>query len=182
MKKIAYTLIMVWVAATMLQAEGGDPVKKLYRKFKKQDQVFNIVLPGILVRTCVGMARPFIHDPEAKAGLKIARKIRGIRVLSDEGNNITEADAKHLISQLRKNRKLEPLLITCDKGAQTWIMGNVKRNRLKRLVVVTYNEDGFTMVSVRSRLKMKHVNDLIRKLNKKMKKENRKPIEAPPVA
>jgi len=173
MKKLIYSLLFVFCSITLAQA-GGDPIKKFYRKHKKKDQVFNIALPGILTRTCVGLARIFVHDEEAKAGLKLAKKVKGIRVLVDKGQQVSKAAGKMLIRDLREQGSMETLVSVRENGNHTYVMGKVKGNKIKKIVVINFSEDQFTMVAVKSRLKMKHVNQLLNVLQKKKKKEKAK--------
>jgi len=173
MKKLIYSLLFLFCSITIAQA-GGDPIKKFYRKYKKKDQVFNIALPGILTQTCVGLARIFVHDEEAKAGLKLAKKVKGIRVLVDNGHHVSKAAGKTLIRDLRTQGDMETLVSVRENGNHTYVMGKVKGNKIKKIVVITFADDQFTMVAVKSRLKMKHVNRLINVLQKKKKKAKAK--------
>lgn len=170
MKKLIYTLVLIFCSVTLLQA-GGDPIRKFYRKYKKREQVFNIAIPGLLTRTCVGVARIFVHDEEAKEGLKLARKMKGFRVLVDNGHQVPRAAGKGLIRELRTQKNMETLISVREKGSQTVIMGQIKGKKIKKIVVVTFSEDSFTMVAVKSRLKVKHVNRLINVLQKKQKRK-----------
>lgn len=170
MKKLTYSLFLIFCSITIAQA-GGDPIKKFYRKYKKGDQVFNIALPGVLTRTCIGVARIFVHDEEAKAGLKLAKKAKGIRVLVDNGHQVPKAAGKSLIRELREKSSMETLVSVRENGNHTVIMGKVKGKKIKKIVVITFSEDQFTMVAVKSRLKIKHVNELIKVLQSKQKKK-----------
>ena len=176
MKRILYALIFLFGSITMAQA-NGDPIKKFYRKYKKRDQVFNITLPGVLTRTCIGLARIFVHDEEAKAGLKLARKMKGIRVLVDNGHQISKAAGKALVSDLRSQSNMETLVSVRENGNLTVIMGQMKGKKIKKIVVVSFAEGHFTMVAVKSRLKIKHVNQLIKVLQKRQERKKDKEKE-----
>jgi len=173
MKKLIHTLVFIFCFITIAQA-GGDPIKKFYKKYKKRDQVFNIAIPGVLTRTCVGIARIFVHDDEAKEGLKLARKMKGVRVLVDNGHQVPKAAGKELIRNLRAQSHMEPLVSVREKGKHTVIMGQIKGKKIKKIVVVTFSEDQFTMVAAKSRLKIKHINRLIKVLQKKQRKKKAK--------
>ncbi len=173
MKKLLYSFILIFCSITIAQA-GGDPIKKFYRKYKKKDQVFNITLPGVLTRTCVGIASLFVHDKEARAGLKLARKAKGIRVLVDEGQQVSKAAGKALIRDLRQKGNMEQLVAIKDDGNYTVIMGKINGKKIKKIVVINFSEDQFTMVAIKSRLKMKHINKMLKALQRKSRKEKAK--------
>ncbi len=179
MKKIIYPLILVFIFCSISIAQaGGDPVKKFYRKHKHKDHVFNITLPEVLTRTCVGIARIFTKDEEAKEGLKLAKKMKGIRVLVDNGNQVAKAAGKELIRDLESKGHMERLISVRENGSHIVIMGQIKGEKIKKIVVVTFAEGQFTMVAAKSRLKIKHVNQLIKVLQKKQEKgQNQKEKE-----
>lgn len=177
MKKLIYSLILIFCSITIAQA-GGDPIKKFYRKYKKKDQVRNIALPGVLTRTCVGIASIFVHDKESRAALKLARKAKGIRVLVDEGHQIPKSAGKALLRELRKKNNMEPLITIRDNGNHTVIMGKIKGDKIKKIVVVNFSDDEFTMVAVKSRIKVKDINKMLRVYQRKNRKENKKEEKA----
>ena len=150
MKKIIYAFLLIFCSITIAEA-GGDPIKKFYRKYKKKDEVFNIALPGVLTRTGVGIARMFTKDEDAKAGLKLAKKMKGIRVLVDNGQQVSMDEGKLLIKELRQQGNLETLIASRENGNHTVIMGELKEDKVKKIVVVTFAEDHFTMVAAKSR-------------------------------
>jgi len=174
MKKITYSLILVFCCSVTLAQAGGDPVKKFYRKYKKKDQVRNIYLPGILTRTGVGIARAFVKNNEAKAGLKLAKKMKGLRVLVDNGHQISKAERKSLIRDLMRQGKMETIVRVRDGDSYTVIMGQIKNKKIKEIVIINIGEDEFTMVAAKSRLKVKHINRLLRSLQKKKRKERKR--------
>jgi len=176
MKRILYALIILFGFVTIAEA-SGDPIKNFYRKYKKRDQVFNIALPGVLTRTCIGMARIFVHDEEAKAGLKLARKMKGIRLLVDNGHQIPKAAGKALIKDLGSQSNMETLVSVRENGNYTVVMGQIKGKKIKKIVVIAFEEGHFTMVAVKSRLKIKHVNQLIKALQKRAQKKKDKQKE-----
>lgn len=159
MKNLWILVALVCFSISLLDAQN-KPIRKFYRKFKKKENVSNIALPGIVVRTGVGIASWFVKEEEEKQALKLAKKVKGIRVLSDEsGRFITRSDMKNLAMELQAQRKsFEPLMIVREKGSLVYLLGRIKRNKIKQLVILTHEEGEATMVSVKSRLKMKHLN------------------------
>lgn len=175
MKKTIYSLLLIFCSITIAQA-GGDPVKKFYRKYKKRDQVFNIALPGILTQTSVGIARLFTRDKEARAVLKLARKMKGVRVLVDKTQQVPNSAARSLMNDLRAQGKMETLMVSRENGEQTWVMGNIKGDKVKKIVVVVFANDQFTMVAAKSRMKVKDVNRLIKVLQKNEEQEKERGV------
>jgi hypothetical protein len=173
MKKIIYSLILIFCSITIAQA-GGDPIKKFYRKYKKQKNVRNIALPGVLTRASIGIASLFIRDPEVKAGLKVARKVRGIRVLVDEGHQVPKSAGQALIRELQQKNNMEQLVTVREDGNYTVVMGQIKGKKIKKIVVVNFSEDQFAMVAVKSRIKVKHINKMIKAFQRKERKRKKK--------
>ena len=166
MKKIIYAFLLIFCSITVAEA-SGDPIKTFYREYKKKDQVFNITLPGLLTTPCVGIARMFTKDKDVKAGLKLAKKMKNVRVLVDNGQQVTLAAGKNLIKDLRRQGNLETLIAMRENDSHTVIMGQLKGDKVKKIVVITFKEDEFMMVAANSRLKIKDVNHLIYVLENK---------------
>lgn len=173
MKKLIYSLILIFCSITIAQA-GGDPIKKFYRKYKKGKDVHNIALPGVLTRTCVGIASVFVQDKEIKAALKVARKVKGVRVLVDEGHQVPKAAGKGLIRELQQKNNMESLLTVRENGNYTVIMGQIKGEKIKKIVVINFSEDQFAMVAVKSRIKVKDINKMLKVFQRKKRKEKKK--------
>ena len=181
MKKLTYSLILIFCSITIAQA-GGDPIKKFYRKYKKRDQVRNIALPGFLTQTGVAIANIFVRDKETKAVLKLARKAKGIRVLVDEGHQVPKSAGKALIRELRQKNNMEQLVTVREDGNYTVIMGQIKGKKIKKVVVINFSEDEFTMVAVKSRIKVKDINKMIKVFKRMERKEEKKEKKKGPLA
>jgi len=149
MKKIIYAFLLIFCSITVAEA-SGDPIKKFYREYKKKDQVFM-----------------FTKDEDVKAGLKLAKKMKNVRVLVDNGQQVPLAAGKNLIKDLRLQGNLETLIAMRKNGSHTVIMGQLKGDKIKKIVVITFAEDEFTMIAAKSRLKIKDVNHLIYVLENK---------------
>ena len=115
----------------------------------------------------MGIARMFTKDKDVKAGLKLAKKMKNVRVLVDNGQQVPLAAGKNLVKDLRLQGNLETLIAMRENDSHTVIMGQLKGDKVKKIVVITFTEDEFMMVAAKSRLKIKDVNHLIYVLENK---------------
>lgn len=143
-----------------------DPGQGFYRDFKRTEGVINLKLPGWLVWLGGGLAYHSVKDPETRAVLQLAQKVRGIRFLySETAAGIAPEALSGLHHQLERGG-YEPLIQIRDEDTQISISGKIKGPTFDRLVVLIRDGEEFVFLQAKSRLKAKHIAQLIRKLRK----------------
>lgn len=146
-------------------AAQNMPISNFYDKYKYEENTTKISLPGWIVRFGAWIARKSADDPETKETLKLAKKIRFLRVLQIEDSNpVSAKDIKRLTRKLER-RRYEPLLYIRDGGTRTQVMVKERNGRIKNFFLLTQDDESFTMVSLKMNLHIKHVNKVIRMLN-----------------
>lgn len=181
MKKLWILVMMLLFCVLCVEAQNRH-IRKFYRKYKKKENVENIVLPGFVIRTGGMIARWVVKEPEEKQALKLLKKMKGVRVLTDDhGQHIGRNDVRLLAARLNQSKRFEPLMMVREKGAVMYLFGRLKGEKIKQIVVLTHEEGGATLVSVKARLKMKHLNQFLRMMQDDFDlPEEVVPAEAPP--
>lgn len=176
-------LIFLFQIPFVAQSQNRS-IKNFYHKYKKTEGTRNAVIPGFLIWLATGIANESIGDePEAKIALKFAKKFKTMRflVMEDE-NHVTQEDFQKLMSGAKK-ANYEELISVKRNGEYIQILGRGKNDKLKNLLVLVSAEDSFMMMSMKTKIKTKHLNRLINdliKLDKVQKKIKKKEQEALP--
>ncbi len=141
------------------------PISNFYDKYKYEENTTKISLPGWIVRFGAWIGRKAADDPETKETLKLAKKIRFLRVLQIEDSNpVTTKDVKRLTRKLER-RRYEPLLFIREGSMRTQVMVKERNGLIRNFFLLTQEDDSFTMVSLKMRLHVRDVNKVIRMLN-----------------
>lgn len=178
-------LLFILMLPFCTQAQNRS-IKNFYHKYKRSENTTNFVLPGFLVWFGTGIANEITDDEEAKLFLKFAKKFKTMRLLvMEEGNVVTAEDYKKLVQGARSSN-YEELISIKDKGQDIRIMGRGKKDKLKNLLVLVSSEDGFVMMNMKTKIKVKDLNRLVNELMKldkvksKIKKAEEEETPPPP--
>ena len=165
MKNLLLLSIFLFSIPLSQQAQNRA-VRNFYHKYKKTEGTRNFVLPGFLIWFATGVANEIVDEPEAKVALKFAKKFKTMRLLAMEDvNHVTAEDYNKLISGVKKKNYEELISV-------------------KNLLILVSEEDTFTMMSMKTKIRTKDLNRLINdlmkleKVRQKVKKEEEP--EAPP--
>lgn len=141
---------------------------RLYWKYKDFDGAIAITVPGWLIHT----GSWFLDE---KKDRKMIRKVRKARVLvfEDRDNPITIRDMLRFRTKAQR-RHLEELLSVKSKGTRVHVWAKERRNALRKVVVMVYEEDTFALVSVRGKLRFDEIGALLDELPKEQKGESDK--------
>lgn len=137
------------------------PTKVFYKAHKKKPGVFNIKIPTWLIWFGGGIAYNSVKEPEAKAALRMAKKVKGLRIMTVESNNvIAKADINSFLSDMR-NSSFEDLIFVKEEDTRVQILGRASSKKLKELTILVEESDSFTFVTARTNLKSKDISRLI---------------------
>ena len=139
-------------------------INEFYRKYKVSDEEnTHLTLPGWVVKLGVGIAKGQAEDKDEKQALAMGKKIGKVRILTFEDSNpVSKKDLDRLTEGVRKER-FEDLVMVRDEGTNVHLMIREKREKIKNLLILVNEEDSFTMVSLKSKLKYEEIQDLINK-------------------
>jgi Domain of unknown function (DUF4252) len=146
---------------------------QLYWKYKDYGGI-NFSVPGIFM----DIGSLFVKGKEER---RLVRKVNKAKVMVfEDGSPITEKDMKRF-EKRAKRRGLDDLVYVREGKTHVRIMGQERRNALRKLVVFVNTPDEFVLVSIKGRLKWKDVTRIIEKYQEKERKEDGKKI-LPPAA
>jgi len=161
MKSLLFTIIFTLAGITIIEAQ--KPAADFYREHKREDGVRNFKIPGWLMWFGSGIAYDIVEDEEAKAVLKLARKVKKMRLMVVEDHNPIPAKAvRNFVSESRRSGYSD-LIYVRDGETEVNIMGRIKKNdKFKDLVIMVSEADEFVFFHMKSNIKMKDLNEMLR--------------------
>jgi len=168
-------LLLLFLFPIVLEAQSPS-INKFYREHKRDKGTINASLPGWLIKLGVGIARPFVDDEEARIALRLARKVGKTKFLiaeEDEGR-ISQGEYMKLIRNVKKEGYEEWLTVR-DEGDNVTILSRIKKDKINRMLIVVREEDSFIMMSMKTKIKPKHLSQMINDIMalEKEEKKNR---------
>ena len=183
-------LLFVFALSMLLTSCASEPntAGGFYTKYKKKEGVQNIKLPGWLIWSGSGIAKSFVKDPDVKAGLKLAKKVKKLRfMMAEEYNPIPANEIKGFIANLRQN-DFEDLIYVREGTTNVSIMVRLQdeKEKIKDLMILVNEEDQFVFISAKTKIKYQDIADLVTTLLKNRKgdeteKEQEQPQEEAPL-
>lgn len=150
-----------------------------YQAHKRKEGVRNFTLPGWLIYTGTGFAHDIVKEEELKAIMQVARKIKKMQFMLDEGNSaIREQDVLTFQQHLR-DRDFDDLVYVRAEDATVSFMVRSQGDRLRDLIVLIHSEEDFVFLNMRTNITVRRLAlmiDAILKLNDK----EEEPKPAPP--
>lgn len=149
---------------------------QFYQTHKKQPGVVNFKLPGWVMWLGGGIVYNSVKDEDTKVALRYARKIGKFRMLaSEKGASLPESELNAFVNHIKDNG-YEDLLQLDSPEASVHIMARDRKNKIKNLLLVVRDEDGFVFMDMKSRIKYAEISDLINyfiQMGKKKEKEEK---------
>ncbi|MFK7807244.1 MAG: DUF4252 domain-containing protein [Saprospiraceae bacterium] len=177
------SVLIAVILFPLLAAAQSPSINQFYRKHKRDDGAINATLPGWVIKLGVGIARPFVDDEEIKVGLRMTRKVRKAKFLvMEEESRISQGEYMQLVRAVKKDR-YEELVQIRDEGENVAIFAREKKDYISRLLILVREEDSFVLLSLKTKLKPKHINKAINDILElqKEKKENKVVDDESPV-
>ncbi|MBR9921317.1 MAG: DUF4252 domain-containing protein [Bacteroidetes bacterium] len=158
-----YAILFLLFAITPVFVSAQSPVvNKFYRHHKKIENVRNIKLPGWLIKFGSGIAKKHMDDPVEKEAIGLVKKIKKMRLLvAENGIALPESHITGLVADLKKKDNYESLLTVKSQGQNVHIMMREKKEMLKGLLILVDSEDGFVMLSMKTKLKLQDIVELV---------------------
>lgn len=170
MKVLIISLLALFLA-TAGQAQRG--VNSLYREYKHAgEERIHFQVPGLLF----WMASQF---GENRTERRLIRSIKNVKLLViEKGNPITPAESDKMIRKAEKSG-IENLIMVRDGRTRVNIMGREKNGKIRNLLIMVNEEDEFVLISMRTRLRISDLNDLIELMQKQRKDKKPLPVKLP---
>ena len=157
MKKFILALItVIAVGVTACAGNEDNNVDKLFKDFATEKSAEYVRVPRFLM--WVGTA----FASGDKPGRRIAKKIRGLRVLElSECDEAVKARFRDRVNELR-NGGLEEIVRLNDSGEKVRIYGNVKGEDIKDLLVFCGDRNGeCVLVEIKGKFEMGDLADIM---------------------
>lgn len=174
MKNIALLFIIALLPSLVFSQSS---VRKFYKKVNKSGETVKMSLPGFLIHMGAGIARKHTDDdPDAKLALEMTKYIKNIKiVVAQDQNAIDQDDYKKLVNRAKSKDKFEDLLMVKDGETNVNIMMRGNSKKIKNLLILVNDGDEFVMLSMKTNLKYKHLNQFLSEILKKEDKIKLKP-------
>ncbi|MBK7335933.1 MAG: DUF4252 domain-containing protein [Saprospirales bacterium] len=139
-------------------------INEFYRKYKQSnDENTHLTVPGWVVKLGVGIAKTQAENEEEKKLFNLGKKIGKLRVLAFEDSNpVSKKDLDRLREGVRKER-FEDLVMVREEGTHVNLMIREKKEKIKNLLILVSEEDSFTLVSLKTKLKYEEIEEFINK-------------------
>ena len=174
------TLLLALLVCQVCLAQNKT-VRKFYRQYKHGPEAHSATIPGPLVWLGTSIAKGMVKSPEEKIMLKLARRFGTTRFLYAPAPDAHAAtDVKLLVADLQTRNGYDPLISVSNAEAEVYIMGKENGKSFKRLLILVQGEDGIMLLSGKSRLKYKKVNQYMRQLMRHYRKGEAIPDKDPP--
>ena len=160
MKSKIILLLLIFLLPVLAEAQS-PAINKFYRNHKRDKGMMNANLPGWLVKLGVGIAHPFVDDEEARIALRMARKVGKTKfMVSEDYCNIDQGQYLKLLSGV-KREGYEVLIQVRDDGENVTILSRERRGVIRNLLIVVREEDSFVLLSMKARIKLDDIADMI---------------------
>ena len=108
-----------------------------------------------------GIAYDIVKNEDIKVALKLARKVKKMRLMIAEDNNpIPVTDVSDFVSESRRSG-FDDLLYVRDEGTTVNVMGRIKKDKFKELVFMVNENNEFVFFHMKSNIRMKDIQELI---------------------
>ena len=136
-------------------------INQFYRKYKHSEEVFNITVPGWLIKLGAGIAKSQAETPEERAAFQMVKKFKKLKFMVMEDDNlVTPRDYNRLISGVQ-SESFEELLSVRSDGARINFYIRDKQETIKNMLILVHEADSFIMVSAKTKLKLEEIADLV---------------------
>jgi hypothetical protein len=159
--RTVFFILMLGLLSTSSPAQ--ESVADFYRKFKKQEDVTNLKLPGWLVWVGTGLVYNSIRDEETRIWLHLARKMGRFRLLqSEHPQNMTDADLTGFVTGLKTHSGYDDIIYVRNEDSNLNVMiREGQKGRLKELLIVGSNDGETLLLSMKTRLRMKDISEVL---------------------
>ena len=161
MRTIIIIAILGLFTLSLSSCSSPKTTAQFYHTHKHKQGVTNFKVPGWLVWMGGGLAQSLVQDPEAKAGLRLARKVKKLRFMATEGDNpITAVEVSDFVSHIRTSG-FEDLIMVKEGSSTVHILSRERKDKLRNLVILVNDEEEFVYMDMKSRLKYEDLSELV---------------------
>jgi len=139
-----------------------------YNKYKSNNNSFNLTLPGWVIDLGATIAVWTTDDKEEKEAFRLMKNIQRMKLLVlEEGVNVKDKHIKKMYASL-KNNDYEDLVQVRDGDTRVNILIREKKDKIRNIFLFVHEPDEAVMLSLKTKLSMDEINDMINMLNDEM--------------
>lgn len=143
-------------------------INKFYKKYKIKNQSMNMTVPGWLIGLGANVAMISTDDVEEKEALRLMKNVKQVKVLMlEDSKKLKDKHVNQLFTSLRQN-SFEDLVQVRDKGSRVNVLIREDNDLIKNLFVLVRDDEEMVMVSMKTKLSMDQINDVINMMEEEM--------------
>ncbi len=171
--------ILFFAAVVLMLSSCSTPknTAQFYQTYKNEPGVTNFKLPGWLVWLGGGLVYNSIQEDGSRAALRIARKVGKMRLLASENATVIPPQEINAFLGHIKQNGFDDLLSVRSGGSTVNFMVNDRRGKIRNLLILVNDEDGFVFLDLKTRIKYQEITELINYFIQKSKEEDEKEKE-----
>jgi len=164
MKRSAFIFLGLFLISFGLEAQTPG-INYFYHTYKRHEDARKFSIPGWVFRLGSTIAQKHVDGEGEKEAIKMAKKIKKLRLLVMENtNSVSKDDVNRMLSRAKGKEGFEDLLMVSSEGTKINMLARSKGDMIKNLLILVSEEDQFVMVSLKSKLKISDLNKLLRSL------------------
>ena len=152
-------LLSFLIAAATLPAQ--NPVKHFYQDHKRLEGVKNYQVPGWLIWLGTGIARPFVNEPDARAALKLAKRVKKLRLLIAEDENPLPAGAVEDFVATSRQQQFEDLIYVRDGDTHVNILVRDKKEKIREMIILIDEPGSLVFLGLKTKIRYQDISRLI---------------------
>lgn len=165
-------IIILAVLIFPICANSQNSINHFYKKHKRSENVTKFTVPGWVVKIASSIAASTTDDEQEKEAIKIAKKIKKLKLLvMEDHNTVKKQDYSKLISNLKAD-SFEDLLVVNSEGTKVNMLIREKKGKIKNFLLLVNDDTEFVMISIKSKLKIKDLQRLIDSLQNEFELDN----------
>ena len=157
-------IAMLLCLPALLSAQTHS-INKFYNKYKHTEETMNFTIPGWIIRLGSSIAKNHVDEPQEKAALKLAKKIRKIKLLvMEDQNTVKPKDIQRLVDEVKAKDHFEELIYVRDGDTRVNMLIRNSSDMIENMLILVSEEDEFVMVSMKTRLRFDDLNEFLKSL------------------
>ncbi len=158
------TLLMAFCAmmlAPSISYGQTSSINKFYKKYKIKNQSMNMTVPGWLISLGASVAMISTDDHQEKEVLRLMKGVKQVKVLMlEDSKKLKDKHVEQLFASLRKN-SFEDLVLVRDSESRVNILIREDHELIKNMFVLVRDDEEMVMVSMKTKLTMDQINDVL---------------------
>ena len=190
MKQSVILFLGLFLMSIGLEAQTPG-INYFFHTYKRHEDARKVSIPGWVFRLGSTIAQKHVDEKEEKEAIKLAKKIKKLRLLvMEDANSVSKDDINKMLSRVRSKEGFEDMLMVSSEGTKINMLVRSKGETIKNLLILVSEKDQFVMVSLKSKLKISDLNKLLSSLQDEVdvdlgvepaKEEKKEEVPLPPV-